>query len=53
MAVKTKNLIKLRCENCKHINYYVWKKKTAEYKLNLKKYCQKCKKHTVHKEAKK
>jgi large subunit ribosomal protein L33 len=53
MAVKTKNLIKLRCDSCKEINYYTWKKKGVEYKLNLKKYCSNCRKHTTHKEARK
>jgi len=53
MATKTRTLIKLRCDNCKKVNYYYWKKKGAEYKLNLNKYCKNCKKHTVHKEFKK
>ena len=53
MASKTRNLIKLKCQNCSSFNYYYWKKKGVEYKLNLKKYCSKCKKHTAHKEAKK
>jgi large subunit ribosomal protein L33 len=53
MAVKTKNLIKLRCSGCQKINYYNWKKKGVEYKLNLKKFCKYCRKHTEHKEARK
>jgi large subunit ribosomal protein L33 len=51
MAVKTRNLIKIRCSECQKINYYYWKKKGAEYKLNLKKFCKYCRKHTEHKEA--
>jgi large subunit ribosomal protein L33 len=51
MAVKTKNLIKLRCSKCQKINYYYWKKKGAEYKLNLKKFCKYCRKHNEHKEV--
>ncbi len=47
-------LIKLRCATCKMVNYYTRKnKKTTEKKIELKKYCKKCRKHTAHKEAKK
>ncbi len=55
MATKTKttNLIRLKCERCGRVNYYLWKKKTAEYKLKLNKYCKWCRKHTLHKESKK
>ncbi|MER3570213.1 MAG: 50S ribosomal protein L33 [Patescibacteria group bacterium] len=52
MAVKTRNLVRLKCSDCSKINYYYWKKKGAEYKLNLKKYCKNCRKHTNHKEVK-
>jgi len=48
------NLIRLKCSACKRINYYTRKnKKTVERKLELKKYCKFCRKHTTHKEAKK
>lgn len=53
MAQETKNLIRLKCKDCGSVNYYQWKKKTAEYKLSLKKFCKKCKKHTEHKESRK
>jgi len=47
-------LIKFQCEECKRINYYSSKnKKTAKEKLELKKFCRWCKKHTLHKELKK
>ncbi len=47
-------LIKLLCEDCKRINYWTRKnKKKVERKIELKKYCKWCKKHTVHKEGKK
>ena len=47
-------LIKLRCGVCKEINYYTRKnKKLVERKVELKKYCKKCRKHQVHKEIKK
>ncbi len=49
------NLIKLKCEVCGNINYYSHKnkKKLREHKLELKKFCKKCRKHTLHKEMKK
>lgn len=48
----SENLIKLRCTVCKRYNYYTRKKKTLDRKLEFKKYCKWCKKHTIHKEAK-
>lgn len=50
-----KNLIKLECTVCHRINYYTTKskgKETKKERLKLKKYCQWCKKHTLHKETK-
>ncbi len=43
----------LACSECKRKNYRVSrnKKLTAE-KLELKKYCAACRKHTIHKEGK-
>jgi len=55
MAVKKKPLIKLQCSACKRINYFTQKSKKAEggeEKLELKKFCKWCRKHTLHKEAK-
>ncbi len=54
MATKYKEkLIGLECSECKRINYYSTKnKKTIKEKLELKKYCDKCGKHTLHKETK-
>ncbi|HHE46064.1 MAG TPA: 50S ribosomal protein L33 [Candidatus Moranbacteria bacterium] len=47
------NLVKMRCEECKSINYFTTRnKKKIKEKLELKKYCPKCKKHTLHKEVK-
>ena len=44
---------KLECVDCKKINYYVHKnKKKLKNRLELKKYCKTCKKHTMHKETK-
>jgi len=48
------HITKLKCSACKRINYYTRKnKKVVERKLEMKKYCKWCRKHTVHKEAKK
>jgi large subunit ribosomal protein L33 len=47
------NLIKLECSECHRINYYSQKnKKTNKDRLELKKYCRWCRKHTLHKETK-
>jgi len=47
------NLIKLECTACKRVNYYSKKnKKTIKARLELKKHCEWCKKHTLHKETK-
>jgi len=47
------NLLRLKCSICKSANYYTSKnKKKVERKLEFKKFCKKCKKQTVHKEAK-
>ena len=48
------HLIKFKCTVCKRDNYFSRKnKKTVEKRLELKKYCRWCRKHTAHKEAKK
>ncbi|MBI2024824.1 MAG: 50S ribosomal protein L33 [Candidatus Harrisonbacteria bacterium] len=47
------NLIKLKCSVCNRINFYSHKnKKTVDRKLEFKKHCPWCRKHTIHKEAK-
>ncbi|MBI2577328.1 MAG: 50S ribosomal protein L33 [Candidatus Wildermuthbacteria bacterium] len=56
MAAKTKKNVfsKLRCKDCGKLNYFTNKsKKAGEIKLSLQKFCNDCRKHTVHKEAKK
>ena len=54
MAKKKKKLVKLQCQECKKINYYTYKNPASvERKLELKKFCKGCRKHTAHKEAKK
>ncbi len=47
------NLIKLECTVCKRVNYFSHKnKKTLKNRLEMKKHCKWCKKHTLHKETK-
>jgi len=54
MATKKKPFTKLQCQECKRINYFTRKSKEAmEKKLELKKFCKWCRKHTAHKEIKK
>ncbi|WP_201327245.1 50S ribosomal protein L33 [Thermotomaculum hydrothermale] len=48
-----RDIISLQCTECKRKNYTTTKnKKKMTGKLELKKYCRFCRKHTVHKEAK-
>ncbi len=53
MAKKKRPFLKMRCKECKEINYFTKKSRGVEGKLELKKFCPRCKKHTVHKELKK
>lgn len=47
------NMVKLECTECKRVNYFSRKnKKTLKNRLELKKHCKFCGKHTVHKETK-
>jgi len=49
----SENLIKLKCNVCKRVNYHTRKnKKKVEKKLEVKKFCPWCRKSTIHKEAK-
>ncbi len=54
MPKKSKeNLIKLECSDCKRVNYFSTKnKKVIKERLQIKKHCSWCKKHTLHKETK-
>ena len=48
-----RDIITLACGECKNRNYTTTKnKKTMTEKLELKKYCPTCRKHTSHKETK-
>ncbi|AAM25450.1 50S ribosomal protein L33 [Caldanaerobacter subterraneus] len=45
--------IALVCTECKNRNYHTTKnKKNDPDRLELKKYCKHCKKHTLHRETK-
>ncbi|MCG2685881.1 50S ribosomal protein L33 [Candidatus Parcubacteria bacterium] len=52
MAKKTARiLLHLECKECGSQNYITEKNKlNTKGKLNLKKYCKRCRKHTPHKE---
>ncbi|MCK9368950.1 50S ribosomal protein L33 [Candidatus Dojkabacteria bacterium] len=52
MAKVKRNIISLKCEECKDKNYTIYKTKSVKEKIGLKKYCGKCRKHTSHKETK-
>jgi large subunit ribosomal protein L33 len=55
MAKKNENraLVTLTCSECKTANYRVSKnKKNTTDRLNLNKFCSKCRKTTEHKESK-
>ncbi|MCL1926840.1 MAG: 50S ribosomal protein L33 [Syntrophorhabdaceae bacterium] len=48
-----RDIIILACADCKNRNYTTTKnKKTTPDKLELKKFCPTCRKHTAHKETK-
>jgi large subunit ribosomal protein L33 len=48
-----RDIITLACTDCKNRNYTTTKnKKTTPDKLELKKFCPSCRKHTAHKETK-
>ncbi|MGQ9637873.1 MAG: 50S ribosomal protein L33 [Thermodesulfobacteriota bacterium] len=48
-----RNIITLACIECKQRNYSTTKnKRNTPDKLELKKYCRFCRKHTIHRETK-
>ena len=48
-----RKIVKLQCTECKERNYSTKKNdRNTTDKLELKRYCKKDRKHTVHKEAK-
>ena len=53
MAKERRAQIQLKCEECGGVNYWTEKNTdNTKEKLSLKKFCSKCRKHTVHTEAK-
>ena len=48
-----REIIQLQCTECKERNYSTTKnKKTTTGRLELKKFCRRCREHRVHKEVK-
>ena len=48
-----RDIITLGCTECKQRNYTTTKnKKKTQYKMELSKYCPRCRKHVEHKETK-
>jgi len=48
-----RDILQLACQECKRRNYSTTKnKKTTTGKLELKKFCRFCRRHTVHRESK-
>ena len=48
-----REIIQLQCADCKDKNYSTKKnRKTTPDRLEMKKFCRKCRKHTAHKEVK-
>ena len=50
---EARELVTLKCSVCDERNYRVEKNKTnTKERLELNKYCNRCQKHTLHKESK-
>ncbi|MGD9380089.1 MAG: 50S ribosomal protein L33 [candidate division WOR-3 bacterium] len=45
-------IISLACKDCKNRNYSTTKNKKKQQRLEIRKYCPFCRKHTIHKETK-
>lgn len=52
MAKVKRNIIVLQCTVCDSRNYTQYKSKNMKEKFEINKYCDKCRKHTLHKETK-
>ena len=53
MAADARVKVVLRCNDCKERNNYTKKnKKNTPDRIEMKKYCPRCRKHTVHTETK-
>jgi len=52
-VVMPREIVTLQCGDCKERNYSTTKnRKTTPDRLELKKFCRRCRKHTPHKEVK-
>ena len=45
-------IVTLACTDCKRKNYIFQRGKKKEYKVERRKFCEACGKHTAHKETK-
>ncbi|HOV29510.1 MAG TPA: 50S ribosomal protein L33 [Candidatus Dojkabacteria bacterium] len=52
MAKVKRDIIAFKCSECGERNYTQFKTKNVKEKIEKRKYCPVCKKHTVHKETK-
>lgn len=52
MAAKERIVYALECTETKDRNYYYVRGRRKEYKVNVKKYSPRLRKHTLHKEVK-
>lgn len=53
MAKDVRPIITLECTDCKERNYTTTKnRRTQTDRLEMQKFCSRCKKHTAHKETK-
>lgn len=52
MAKVKREIIAFKCEDCGMKNYTAYKSKNLKEKLEKKKFCSTCQKHTAHKETK-
>jgi len=53
MATDARVIINLACSECKSRNYATTKNKRNDPdRIELRKYCRVCRKHTIHREAK-
>jgi large subunit ribosomal protein L33 len=47
-----RTFVTLACSECKNRNYHTTKNKKQTERLEMKKFCPACRKHTAHKEVK-
>ncbi len=52
MAAKVRLVYNLACKDCDNRNYHYVRGRRREKKLEMKKFCRACGKHTLHKETK-